>query len=123
MCFDLNYVEFYNSGTMCYLYITYYDNLFAAQSNFTIQPVSVRQAEGLEAVFECRYPGDGITHSLFVNGNVIDVNVPSGDSPASLTVPTRPEYNNTVVQCEAVVRMGGSAVFVLSDNATLTVYG
>ena len=85
--------------------------------------MSVRQAEGLDAVFECLYPGDGIIHSLIVNGSVIDANVPSGDPPASLTVSARPEYNNTVVQCEATVRVGEGREYVLSDSATLTVYG
>ena len=90
--------------------------------------MSVIQAEGLEAVFECLYPG--ATFSWFLNGRIlldsslgIDTDLPSRGSPASLTIPARPEFNNTVVQCEAVVRVGGGAKLVLSDNATLVVYG
>ena len=90
---------------------------------FTVQPVSVVQAEGLEAVFECRYPGEGVTHTLIVNGSAVDADIPSGGSLASLTVPARPEYNNTVVQCVAFVVVGTVVELKLSDNATLTVYG
>ena len=91
--------------------------------------MSVIQAEGLEAVFECLYPG-ATPYDWAINGTFltdfppdIDIDPPSGDSPATLTIPARPEYNNTVVQCEAVVRARGSREFVLSDNATLTVQG
>ena len=100
-----------------------------AQTNFTLQPVSVVQAERLEAVFECLYPG-ATAYSWAINGTFlsyfppdIDTGPPSGDSPASLTIPAIPEYNNTVVQCRAIVVVGGLPVFVLSDKATLTVYG
>ena len=99
-----------------------------AQSNFTVQPVSVIQAEGLEAVFKCLYPG--ASHNWFINGifrsvfppDIVDRS-PSGDSPASLTIPARSEYNNTVIQCRAIVVVGGGIQVLLSDNATLTVYG
>ena len=91
--------------------------------------MSVIQAEGLEAVFECLYPG-ATSYGWALNGTFlfdipsdIDIDPPSEDSPATLTIPARPEYNNTVVQCEAVVRVRGGAEIVLSDNATLTVYG
>ena len=91
--------------------------------------MSVIQAEGLEAVFECLHPG-ATSYGWAINGTFLSVYPsdlvavsPSGDSPASLTILARPEYNNTVVQCEAVVRVGGGAVFVLADNATLTVQG
>ena len=99
--------------------------MHAAQ--FTVQPVPVVQAEGLEAVFECLYPG--AISSWFVNGvHQTDMSFPFdvlalAGPPASLTIPARPEYNNTVVQCEAVVRVGGRPEFVISDNAKLTVYG
>ena len=93
--------------------------------------MSVIQAEGLEAVFECRHPG-ATAYCWAINGTFLPWSVfppdivvvsPSGDSPATLTIPAIPKYNNTVVQCEAVVRAGGGREFVLSDNATLTVYG
>ena len=103
--------------------------LHAAQ--FTVQPVSVIQTEGLEAVFECLYPG--ATYTWFVNGvHPTDINFPSdivavavavSGNLATLTIPARPEYNNIVVQCEAIVRVGGCREFVLSDNAMLTVFG
>ena len=91
--------------------------------------MSVRQAEGLEAVFECLYP-EAISYGWTINGTFLSVfppnivtDSPSGDSPASLTIPARPKYNNTVVQCRAYVVMGGGIQVLLSDNATLTVYG
>ena len=96
---------------------------------FTVQPVSMIQAEGLEAMFECLYPG--ATYSWFVDGvHQTDINFPSdivavtvSGNPATLTIPAIPEYDNIVVQCEAVVRVGGLPEFVLSDNATLLVQG
>ena len=100
-----------------------------AQTNFTVQPVSVIQAEGLMAVFECLYPG-ATAYGWAINGTFlsvyppdIDFDPPSGDSPASLTIPAIPEYNNTVVQCRVFAVVGGGIQVLLSDNATLTVYG
>ena len=85
----------------------------------------VNQAEGLEAVFECLYPG-AISYSWAINGTFlsvyppdIDIDPPSGGSPASLTIPAKPEYNNTVIQCGATVPGG----FLPSGNVPLTVYG
>ena len=92
--------------------------------------MSVIQAEGLEAVFECLHPG-ATAYGWALNGTFLSVyppnivtNSPSGDSPASLTIPAIPEYNNTVVQCRAIVEVGrGSFMVVRSDSATLTVNG
>ena len=88
----------------------------------------VNQAEGLEAVFKCLYPG-AISYAWAINGifqsvfppDIMAVS-PSEDSPASLTIPAIPEYNNTVIQCGATVPgpMGG---FLPSVSVTLTVYG
>ena len=89
------------------------------------------QAEGLEAVFECLYPG-AISRIWRINGEDLPENQdlpnvtfisPSGDSPARLIIPATPQYNNTVVQCEAIVREGGGVMSVLSENASLTVQG
>ena len=100
-----------------------------AQTTFTVQPVPVVQAEGLKAVFGCLYPG-ATAYSWAINGTFLSdfppdivTDSPSGDSPASLTIPAIPEYNNTVVQCGAIAVVGGSAQVLLSDNASLTVYG
>ena len=76
------------------------------------------QAEGLEAVFECLYPG-ATAYSWAINGTFLSVyppdvvaDSPSGDSPASLTIPATPEYNNTVIQCGAIaVLVRGIEVF------------
>ena len=87
------------------------------------------QAEGLEAVFECLYPG-ATAYSWAINGTFLsdfppglDSDPPSGGSPARLTILTTLQYNNTVVQCKAVIREGGTGVFVLSENATLQIQG
>ena len=89
--------------------------------------MSVVQAEGLEEVFECLYPG-ATAYSWALNGTFQSVFPPgvrigASSTPASLTIPAIPEYNNTVIQCRAVIVVETSPVFVLSDNATLTVYG
>ena len=89
----------------------------------------MRQAEGLEAVFECLHPGatfyrwviDETFQSDFPP-DILTVS-PSGGSPAILIIPARPEYNNTVIQCRASFLVGGGIQVLLSDNATLTVYG
>ena len=92
------------------------------------------QAEGLEAVFECQYPG-ALLHGWGLNGEFLDDDQfppdvtripPSGDSPAArLIIPATPQYNNTVVQCIAIVKEGGGYLVrsVLSFNATLQVQG
>ena len=91
--------------------------------------MSVIQAEGLNAVFECLYPA-ATAYSWAINGTFLSdfpsdivTDSPSWDSPASLTIPAIPEYNNTVIQCRAIAVVGGSNQVLLSDNATLTVYG
>ena len=98
---------------------------------FTVQPESVVQAEGLEAVFECLYPG-AQSHGWGINGGFLpddqfppDVTriPPSGDSPARLIIPATPQYNNTVVQCRAIVEEGGDFRGVLSCPALLVLQG
>ena len=90
--------------------------------------MSIIQAKGLKAVFECLYLG--AISSWVVNGiRQSDNNFPSdvvavAGTPASLTIPAIQEYNNAIVQCRAFVEVGRElAMSVLSDNATLTVNG
>ena len=89
--------------------------------------MSVVQAQGLNAVFECRHPGAQYRNWRF-NGEFptddsyppnVTFTLPSG----TLTIPTTGQYNNTVVQCEAVVRDGRVFMSELSVNATLQVQG
>ncbi len=93
--------------------------------------MSVVQAEGVGAVFECLYPG-AIAHSWGINGTFpadyefpsdFTRTQPSGDTPATLTIPATAHYNNTVVQCRAVVEVEGGFVGRLTENATLTIFG
>ena len=102
--------------------------MFAAQ--FTVQPVSVVQAQGIDAVFECRYPGAqiynwGLNGEFPAHNNLppdVTVILPSGDIPTKLIIATG-QYNNTGVQCEAVIRAGPVFIPKLSVNATLQVQG
>ncbi len=95
-----------------------------------VQPVSVVQAEGMDAVFECLYR-DAITHGWKINGTFpADALFPtdltrtsaSSKTPATLTIPATAHYNNTVVQCIAVVEEE-TPVFKRTENATLTIFG
>ena len=96
------------------------------QTTFTVHPVSVTQVEGTNVVFECLYPNvtaygwafNGTRLAFFPSD--VGTDSPSGDSPASLTIPAIPEYNNTVVHCEAV---GGGVGNIRSESATLKVQG
>ena len=85
-------------------------------------------------MFECLHPGGVTSHDWFVNGthlssfspNIasdIDSNPAVGGSRATLTITARPQYNNTVVQCEAIIRVNRTAYLVLSDIPHLTVQG
>ena len=103
----------------------------AQSQNFTIQPLSVIQAEGLEAIFECLYPG-ALSHRWGVNGMYpaddafppdVTRTLPSGDTPAILAIPATRKYNNTVVQCRAVLDVGGDAQIVQTCDALLLVQG
>ena len=98
---------------------------------FEVQPESVVQAEGLVAVFECQYPG-ATSYSWLINGIPIPlppphgliVTLPSEGSPtARLIIPAITKYNNTIVQCQALVMIGASLEITLSNNATLQVQG
>lgn len=108
-----------------------FQHTHTAQSTFTIQPVSVIQAEGLEVVFECYHPR-ATSYTWVLNGLLPNhPDYPPGlislggswNTSSTLTILARPEYNFTVVQCLSVVEVGGASLFVLSDNATLTVTG
>ncbi len=96
--------------------------LYTAQ--FEIEPESVVQAEGLEAVFECLYPGS--LYRWRVNGIDLtsdefpqEIRVTGGTSgnPSQLIIPAISQFNNIVVQCLAVSLSGG----VFSRNVTLKV--
>ncbi len=96
-----------------------------------MQPVAVIQAEGLQAVFECLYIS-ALSHSWGINGmypadNAFPPDVtrtsPSGDTPARLTIPSTSQYNNTVVQCRAVLIVEGNAQIVQTCDALLLVQG
>ncbi len=98
-----------------------------------MQPVSVVQAQGLNAVFECLYRG-AITHTWGLNGEFptddsyppdVTVTPPSnsGVIPATLTIPATAQHNNTVVQCRVIVEIDGFVEKLLSENSTFQVQG
>ncbi len=98
---------------------------------FTVQPVSVIQAEGLKAVFECLYPGatayswglDRIYPPADAFPPDLTRTLPSGNTPARLSIPSTGQYNSTMVQCRAVLDVGGDAQFVQTCDALLLVQG
>ena len=88
--------------------------------------MSVTQVEGMNVVFECLYP-NATAYGWAFNGTQLSflpsdvgTNPSSGGSPASLTIPAKPQYNNTVVHCEAVGEGIGN---IRSESATLKVQG
>ncbi len=101
--------------------------MYAAQQ-FTIEPESVVQAEGLLAEFECLSPG-ALGHAWIVNSlasksltsevRVVEVRVVEGSEglPSVLTIPASSQFNNSVVQCAEISLSG----LVLSRNAMLLV--
>ena len=103
----------------------------ARTQRFTVQPVSVMQAEGLETIFECLYPG-ALSHSWGINGMYpaddafppdVTRTLPSGDTPATLAIPATGQYNNTVVQCRAVLIVERNAQIVPTCDVLLLVQG
>ena len=49
--------------------------------------------------------------------------IPRGGSPASLFIPAIPQYNNTVVQCEALLLAEETILIFMSCPALLVVQG
>ena len=89
------------------------------------------QAQGLTALFKCLYLG-AQNHNWGLNEEFptedkyppdVTLTLSSGDFPATLTIPATAQYNDTVVQCEAVVRDGRGFISKLSVNASLQVQG
>ncbi len=104
---------------------------FDSSAQFTVQPVSVVQAKGVDVVFECLYLG-AVYHSWGINGTFpaenefpSDVTRTQASSiiPATLTIPATAHYNNTVVQCEAGVRVERQVDINYTENATLIMFG
>ena len=101
----------------------------------------MERAEGLEAVFRCRYQVEGSTvnskgfdstYDWSINKETVHAETetvkdlpplfPGG--PATLTIVATPQHNNSVVQCLRNIYNG--TVFVGSEGsatAILTVYG
>ena len=97
---------------------------FYTAQQFTVQPESVVQAEGLEAVFECGYP-DPASFAWFVNGSFVSASNPPqgvtlGPGSTSVSILALPLYNNTVVWCRATDEDDG--VQYLSNEVSLVVY-
>ncbi len=111
------------------LHYNNYDNYSCQCVNsaqqFTIEPESVVQAEGLLAEFKCLSP-EAISHLWLVNGIAStsltsDIRVVEGSEgcPSVLTIPSISQFNNSVLQCGAIVSVVSGRVF--SRNATLKV--
>ncbi len=98
--------------------------VYTAQQ-FTIEPESVVQAEGLLAEFECLSPGTS-AHAWLVNGVestspdfLSEFRIAGGTAgrPSVLTIPASSQFSNSVIQCSVFSRSGET----LSRNATLIV--
>ncbi len=107
--------------------------LFHLTAQFTVQPVSVERAEGLEAVFRCQYQAEGltVTYDWSINSSLVTTDTetvrarspsfPGG--PATLTILATPQQNNSDLQCLVIIRNGIDLVrSEASATATLTVY-
>ncbi len=108
--------------------------VFVLTAQFTVQPLSVERADGLEAVFSCQYQVEGITvtYDWAINNTIVTtetetirVRRPSSPGgPTTLIILATPQHNNSVVQCVAVIRNGIATVRgEVSITATLTVHG
>ncbi len=95
--------------------------------------MSVERAEGLEAVFRCQYQVEGlsVTYDWFINNVLVRADTEtvrarrpsSPGDPATLTILATPQHNNSVVQCEAVIRNGTDRIFEISSAVSLVVRG
>ncbi len=108
--------------------------LFHLTAQFTVQPVSVERAEGLEAVFRCQYQAEEgltVTYDWSINSSLVTTDTetvrarpPSFPGGATtLTILATPQQNNSDVQCLTIFRNGTAIVrSEASATATLTVY-
>ncbi len=102
-------------------------------AQFTVQPVSVERAEGLEAVFSCRYQVEGFTDNYiwYINNVVVgpDTETIRARPPSSpgesttLTILATPQHNNSIVYCSAVIINGTDIILEDSSIASLVVHG
>ncbi len=102
-------------------------------AQFTVQPLSVERADGLEAVFSCQYQGEGliVTYDWFINNSFVGADSEtirarrpsSPGGPTTLIILATSQHNNSIVQCEAVIRNGPDRTFVISSTASLVVRG
>ena len=111
--------------------------LFSPAAQLTRHPVSVvlPQGQNQEALFECLHSmSPTTTYTWFLNETSLSnlpyesriiASAPSLDSPtARLTIPGIPQYNNTIVQCQALVRQeNGMFQREHSEKASLQVQG
>ncbi|XP_064391011.1 uncharacterized protein LOC135338850 isoform X2 [Halichondria panicea] len=101
------------------------------KAQFTVQPLSVERAEGLEAVFRCRYQAEGfdVSYDWFINNSFVGadsdtvrVRRPSSPGgPTTLIILATPQHNNSIVYCEAIIRNGSDRTFEISSTASLVV--
>ncbi len=102
-------------------------------AQFTVQPLSVERAEGLEAVFGCQYQAEGlaVSYDWFINNSFVGadtetvrVSLPSPPSGTStLTILATPQHNNSIVCCEADIRNASGRTFEISSTASLVIRG
>ena len=106
-------------------FIIYY---VAVQFIFTPSPnIGVNQT----AHYQCSVDDTGVTITWFVNGtssghiDIVQLGIVTngaGSSNSSLTIPGYPQYNNTVVRCNAFGFVNGSD-YVNFSESTLRIQG
>ena len=95
---------------------------------FTEQPLSVVQAQGLNVEFKCLFP-TAETHHWEINGDIEDlpsdvvITPPANGSLSILQIPATPMHNNTIVRCLALFPEGSTFDIQYSRSATLRVQG
>ncbi|XP_064391360.1 uncharacterized protein LOC135339139 isoform X2 [Halichondria panicea] len=106
--------------------------IIAVKAQFTVQPLSVERAEGLEAVFRCRYQAEGFTDNYFwyINNVVVGPDTetirarrpsfPGGST--TLTILATLQHNNSIVYCSAVIINGTDITLADSSTASLVVH-
>ena len=101
-------------------------------STFSGHPVSVVQAQGLDAEFLCRHPTDSGTIQWLVNGTMFRyvsnegfIRIEGrGNSTEALVIRAITQYNGTEVLCELyTINFNGTITVDRSLQAQLTIQG
>ena len=105
-------------------YVLYLISILAFQFTFTPSPEAKIEVYQL-AHYRCSVDYTGVSTTWLVNGTdsanskIIQLNVVTngaGSSNSSLTIPGYPQYNNTIVTCNAFGFVNGNSYFKSSES-------